>query len=244
MRDILDYTEKYNEYSFETYQVKYRRKKVIEEIEKYKPSSILEIGCGDNPLFLDVLGVDFTIVEPSSYFASNAIRLSNKYKRNVKVICDFFENTIDNHNGYDMIICSALLHEIEKPLDFLLNLFSICDTDTIIHINVPNANSMHRILALESGLISSKYDMTKRNIELQQNSVFDVKTLSGLVCNAGGTVIDSGTFFIKPFSHAQMLDLLNSEIITEKVLDGFYNISRYMPDLGSELYVTCKKEDS
>lgn len=241
MRDILDYTEKYNQYSFETYQVKYRRKKVIEEIEKYKPSSILEIGCADNPLFLDVLGVDFTIVEPSTLFSSNAIELSKKYKRNVKVICDFFENTIDNHNRYDMIICSALLHEIENPHDFLLSLFSICDTDTIIHINVPNANSMHRILALESGLISNIYDMHKRNIELQQNSVFDIKTLSNLIYSAGGSVIDSGTFFIKPFSHAQMLSLLNNEIITENVLDGFYNMSSYMPNLGSELYVTCKK---
>lgn len=56
MRDIKLYTERYVERSFETYQVEYRRKKVLSEISKYDPASILEIGCGVKPLFLDVSG--------------------------------------------------------------------------------------------------------------------------------------------------------------------------------------------
>lgn len=240
MRDITEYTEKYNECSFESYQVKYRKKKVIDEINKYRPSSILEIGCGDTPLFLDVKDTDFTIVEPSEYFASRAIELSKEHGRSVRVIHGFFENSIDILDRYDMIICSCLLHELENPAAFLQKMFSLCDKNTIVHINVPNANSMHRVLALESGLISSKYDMSQRNIEFQQHSVYDMHSLSELICSKGGIIIDSGSYFVKPFSHKQMMDLLRQGIITEKVLDGLYNISTYMPDLCSEIYVTCK----
>ena len=95
MRDIEEYTKKYNEQSFEPYMVKYRRKKVLEEIEKYSPVSVLEIGCGMEPLFKDVLESEFTIVEPSVEFALNANELSKKMGRNIVIIQDFFENTVD-----------------------------------------------------------------------------------------------------------------------------------------------------
>ena len=139
-----------------------------------------------------------------------------------------------------MVICSSLLHEVEKPEVLLKAIFSVCNESTIVHINVPNAKSFHRILAYESGMIKNVHDMSKRNIELQQNRVFDIETVAELVRGCGGTMIDSGTYFVKPFTHKQMLDLLEEKIIDEDVLNGFYTMTKYMPDLGSELYVTCK----
>lgn len=65
MRDINLYTEKYHERSFGVYQARYRRKKIIEEIEKYKPQAILEIGCGDYPLFTDVGGHSPSLSHPT-----------------------------------------------------------------------------------------------------------------------------------------------------------------------------------
>ena len=51
MRDINDYTSKYLQEGFEDYQVMFRRKKIIEILEKYRHNSILEIGCGIEPMF-------------------------------------------------------------------------------------------------------------------------------------------------------------------------------------------------
>ena len=53
MRDISKYVDSYVEYikEFEFYQVKYRRKMILEWIKNYKPQKILEIGCGMEPLF-------------------------------------------------------------------------------------------------------------------------------------------------------------------------------------------------
>ena len=51
MRDIHDYEIKYKEEPCETYQVKYRRKKVLELLKKNENKYILEIGCGLEPIF-------------------------------------------------------------------------------------------------------------------------------------------------------------------------------------------------
>ena len=51
MRNIINYQEKYLGEPFEAVQVCYRRKKVIELLEKYKHNNILEIGCGLEPLY-------------------------------------------------------------------------------------------------------------------------------------------------------------------------------------------------
>ena len=51
MRDIEKYTTDYLVQDFEVYQVEYRRRMIAEQIEKYQPQRILEIGCGKEPLF-------------------------------------------------------------------------------------------------------------------------------------------------------------------------------------------------
>ncbi len=51
MRNINDYTTTYKQSDFESIQVKYRRKKVLEQINKFESKRILEIGCGLEPLF-------------------------------------------------------------------------------------------------------------------------------------------------------------------------------------------------
>lgn len=79
MRDIDKYTDDYvgiELKEFEAYQVKYRRRLVLEQIEKYRPKKILEIGCGMEPLFCYVKNADFTIIEPSEYFCQNAKKLA------------------------------------------------------------------------------------------------------------------------------------------------------------------------
>ncbi len=55
MRNIENYVEKYTKAGFEDYKVLYRRKKILEVIEKYHSKKILEIGCGMEPLFQYVL---------------------------------------------------------------------------------------------------------------------------------------------------------------------------------------------
>lgn len=241
LRDIDDYTEKYIQGGFEFIQVEYRRKKVLEIIKKEKPSTLLEIGCGMKPLFLDLPDVKTTVIDPSVKFCKNAESLNVAGKH--IIINDFFDsNFINKYSpvGFDMIICSGLLHEVGNPSELLNAIHKGCKENTIVHINVPNANSLHRLIAKEAGLIEDIHAMSERNTMFQQNVVFDMRSLEDIVCSSGFEIVEEGSYFVKPFTHWQMQEMINRKIIDAKILDGLDGLTKYIPEFGSEIYVNCK----
>ena len=190
MRDLDKYTDEYNIANFEDYQIRYRKRKILEVIEEHAPKRILEIGCGMDPLFnyVEDRKIDlFTVVEPSEVFYNNALVLSKKVDMNIKCKNAYFQYEKEYYDdNYDMIICASLLHEIENVEEFCKNIYDVARKHTVIHINVPNAASMHRELAKCMGLIKNNTQLTERNIQFQQSRVFNIKTLTELLERWGG----------------------------------------------------------
>lgn len=246
MRNLSKYAEDYSQQPFDQTHLKFRRNKLIEKIKEYQHERILEISCGKRPFFQDF--VDFEeliIIEPTKVFYENALGLLKKrpeLNSKVVVMNDYFENLIDKLCTYklDFIILSNVLQEIEDISLFLKGLYKICNQDTIVHVVVPNAKSFHRLLAFEMGIIDSVYQLSDRNILLQQMTVFDLKSLSELLIKNGFSIIEAGTSFVKPFTHQQMHDMLKNNIINETTLDGLYKMTQFMPELGSEIFINCK----
>lgn len=243
MRDIDEYSNNYLELPFENYQVNYRRKKLLEIIKRYKHKKILEIGCGIRPLFMDIDDFEeMTIVEPSMKFLEH-VKINDKKREKINIINGLLEdkvNVLKNRN-YDFIVVSNLLHEVEEPKLMMENLLVLCVNNTVVHINVPNAFSLHRLLALEMGIINDVHEKSLLQIHMQQNATFDLKSLTKFVTAAGFDVIEKGSYFPKYFTHKQMQDLLEKNIISEEVIDGMYKMEKYLPNYGSEIYVNIKR---
>ena len=89
-------------------------------------------------------------------------------------------------------------------------------------------------------IIDSIYKKSSKQIKLQQSHTYDIDTLEILVKKSGLSVIESGSYFIKPFTHKQMHKLLNSSEIDGQILDGLDRMIEHCPELGSEIFVTCK----
>ena len=245
MRDLADYQEKYNQPGFEDIQVRYRRKKILEEMEKASARRIVEIGCGMEPLFLHCSGFDrYVFFEPGDVFFRNADRLAK-------------EAAPDRITGYplpfsfreevramkpDFIVCASLLHEVEDPQALLRDIRETAGADTVIHLNVPNAFSLHRRLARAMGLMKDEREFSERNRALMQHQVFDAESLLALVDQCGLRVTDRGGMLLKPFAHAQMWDLTQSGLLTDRMLDGLYQLGNEMPELASEIWINCRRK--
>ncbi|HKS22192.1 MAG TPA: methyltransferase domain-containing protein [Thermoanaerobaculia bacterium] len=242
MIDIHDYEEKYaGQYAagtFETVLVRVRRKVVLEALARYAHGTILEVGCGLEPLFRFVDdGAAFTIVEPSPEFVQNARALAEG--RAVRVVEGFLE-TASLPETFDFIVVSSLLHEVSDPAALLAAVRSRCHAGTTVHFNVPNVRSFHRLLALESGLIGDLFEQSETERRFQRHTRFDRERLEALLRANGFEVLDCATYFVKPFTHAQMDALVQSGTCGPEVIEGLDRMTKYMPDMGCEIYANVR----
>jgi hypothetical protein len=90
------------------------------------------------------------------------------------------------------------------------------------------------------GLIGDLFEKSGTQRRMQQSHTFDVDSLAELVSQSGFQVVEQGTFFIKPFTHAQMSSLQAAGLVTDLMLDGLYGLSRHFPDNGSEIFMNVR----
>jgi SAM-dependent methyltransferase len=244
MIDIDDYSRKYAvqyaEKTFETVLVGVRRKVVLESLRRHLHHSVLEVGCGLEPLFLFESDAAFTIVEPSPEFARNARALAGG--REVDVIESFLEAAAPSLAGraFDFIVVSSLLHEVGDPAALLAAVRSLCHAGTTVHVNVPNVRSFHRLLALEAGLIGDLFEASETERRFQRHTRFDSASLAEMLRAGGFEILDSASYFIKPFTHAQMDALMQSGTCGPAVIEGLEKMTKYMPELGCEIYANAR----
>lgn len=246
MRDIDDYSQNYLKPGFEQYKVEYRRKKILELLQAYNHKNILEIGCGTEPLFT-YLSEEFkegkiekyTFVEPSDVFYDIAASKIEEGS-NVVGIKGIFDSTKFSKNEFDFIICASLLHELEDPAEMVREIECLCSPETHVLFIVPNADSFHRQLGVAMHIIEDTKQFSENNIKFQQNSVFDETSLCNMLNDNGMDVMECRDFFIKPFSHEQMYNMMEQGIINNQTLDALYLLSDRMKGIGSELYAIAK----
>jgi protein-L-isoaspartate O-methyltransferase len=237
-RDLTSYTEQYRRLPFEPVQALFRRQRVLAEIARYAPRRLLEVGCGHSSLHTDLSGMHITVVEPAPEFASKA-RSSVMAGSDVTVIEACLEVVDPPERPFDMVIVSCLLHEVDHPKALLAAVRQMCGIDTIIHVNVPNARSLHRLLAVAMGLIGRPEEYSQTQAAMQQRGIYDMESLESELAAAGLVVRERGGLFVKPFTHSQMQDLVDQGFMTPSMLDGLGRLAETLPELGSEIWVNA-----
>jgi SAM-dependent methyltransferase len=237
------YAEQYAEDQFETVLVEIRRRRVLESILPHEPRCVLEVGCGMEPLFSFYERFQqHTIVEPSPRFTENARRLAGSDDR-VEVVEGTLEDRIGALEGrrFDAVVVSSLLHEVPDARALLQAVRVVCDERTVIHVNVPNVRSFHRLLAVEGGLIEDVFVPSEMERRFGRHDRFDATTLQALLESEGFRPFAMGTYFVKPFTHAQMDAVLASPAFDRSaLLRGLDGMIKHMPDLGCELYANLR----
>lgn len=236
-RDLNQYSKAYAAQPFEPVMVKYRRIRTLEMLGDVSGCRILEIGCGSEPASAWIpVYQSLTILEPAEAFFQSALVQTQGFEK-VHVIHSSAENIQHLPEApFDVILLNSLLHELQHP-DILLNaLHPWCHAGTRILINVPNAWSFHRQLAVKMDLIPFPEFLSQANLTFQQATVFNTSSLKALCEGCHYEVQNALTSFIKPFTHAQMQEMLDKGLLSDNLLEGLYQMSSEMPDAGAEIF--------
>lgn len=238
-----NYAANYSEESFELVMVRVRRKRVLRSVGDVKGKVVVEVGCGMEPVTAAMSeAAQRTVVEPAAAMA-DAARRALAGQPDARVIQGFFEDVAATPalpGPVDVVIVSSLLHEVADPERLLAAVRSICAPDALVHVNVPNVRSFHRLLALEAGIIRDLFEASETERRFQRKTRFDMAKLLGMVTRCGFAVRESGTYFVKPFTHEQMRRALASGIIDDTVLEGLERMSAHLPDHGAEMYADLR----
>ena len=242
MKNIESYTQEYlQDFGFEGEMVRYRRQLVLNRLAEHAPKVIVEVGCGSEMQAAAYAAQggsweSWTVVEPSQEFSD--IARGNELP-NFSVVQGFFEDVVDEMpTDPDFILCSGLLHEVPDADRLLSSVRERMGRDTVLHVNVPNARSMHRLLARSMGLIQDLKSISARNKSLQQPRVYDLEDLTDQMEGHGLTIFKQGGILVKPFTHKQMEPL--PEMLGREVMDGLFRLGEEMPEIASEIYVEAR----
>lgn len=244
-RDLRAYEDAYaTDYDFEAVQVRFRREAVLRCLLAHRPRSVVEIGCGLEPLLPHYLqaGGDgvarWIVAEPADRFAAAAREVAALHP-GMHVYQGLFEDVapaiVAAHGAVDLVVCSGLLHEVPDPAAMLRAICGAMAPGAVLHLNVPNALSLHRRLAVAMGLIREPGEFSARNLQMQHQRVYSPGSLRQDVESAGLRVAASGGIFLKPFTHAQMQGVV--ALLGSDILPGLAVLGAQLPELASEIYV-------
>lgn len=245
-RDIERYTEDYlAHYGFEQVLVEYRRRVVLEQLSMVRPAVVLEIGCGSELLYQHYLRhaaplERWVVIEPAPAFCASARRAALP---GMTVIEGFLEQSRPAVRAAlprppDLVICSGVLQEVPSSGAMLRAIHATMDGRSRLHVNVANAASLHRRLALAMKLIPTLDAMSERNQLLQQHRVYDFPALVSDLEAAGFAVEERGGYLVKPFTHKQMEAI--APALGDAVLDGLFELGRREPELACEIFVNAR----
>lgn len=133
-------------------------------------TKILDIGGGDGSCWddldfrytVDLLDFDKTLSDQSTYYRN--IFLSDIENDNISCRC----------SKYDVVCLMGILEHVQDPVSLLKAAGSCAST---IFITVPNAESFHRYLGVELGIIDDIHQLDVQDIRIGHKRVYDYNML-------------------------------------------------------------------
>ncbi len=200
-----------------------------------KNKHVLHMGLGNGLVarFLDNIVSKQTIIEGSSLILDK-FSFSSKKTDFIEVL---FEN-FQSENKFDIILANHVMEHVANPINVLNYIKLFLGKRGKIFITVPNANSIHRLIGVEMGLLKDIFELNKSDIKAGHKRVYNLKSLSNDVIKAGLNIEDSGGYNLKMVSLSQMQGW------SQELLDAIFTVSKSIPkEICTNLWIICTKKE-
>jgi 2-polyprenyl-3-methyl-5-hydroxy-6-metoxy-1,4-benzoquinol methylase len=132
--------------------------------------------------------------------------------------------TVDIGGDFDHVLATNVLGDLLDPVRFLRAARERLAAEGLLHLTVPNPHSIHRLCALELGLIGSLTEISDRGEQWGTRAMWTAEELERLVSQAGLATVAKEGIMLKPLPNAMMAEL------PDTVIEGFIRASRQLPD--------------
>lgn len=197
-------------------------------------SSCLELGSADGQMtemLLDVFERVTSVDGSPTYVEQVRERFADR--DGLEVEESLFED-YSTSERYDTIVATHILEHVEDPVDVVRRARDWVAPDGRLVIAVPNALSIHRLAAVEMGLLGDPHELNERDERLGHRRVYDPDALRADLESAGWTVETSGGVFLKVLTNAQI-----EEWFTPEMEQGFYRLGERFPEHAAEIFAVC-----
>lgn len=154
---------------------------------------------------------------------------------NLKTYSNLFEE-FSPRERFDTIVASFILEHVADPPTVLKKASSWLKPKGQIVVIVPNADSLHRRLAVCMGLQKATSDLGPTDVAMGHRRVYTVARVEGDIEAAGLVVKRRLGLFVKPLPQSRMTDF------PDNMLAGFVKLGEVVPiELSSTLAFDCRK---
>jgi 2-polyprenyl-3-methyl-5-hydroxy-6-metoxy-1,4-benzoquinol methylase len=211
--------------------------------KKYAYEKILDYFIGKNVLELGSDGTatssvlvrcskKLTIVDMQDKFSTQLKK--DKKLKNAKFILSQWESFKPKKKYSDIFLTDSLEH-VQNPVNLLKLIRSWLSKEGRLHIIVPNALSLHRLLGVELGFLKSPYELNKNDIESGHVKVYDHNILKEEIKQAGLSILSCQGVQLKLNTDVQLANLPQS------FSDATNKLSYLFNENCAEIYICCTK---
>ena len=184
-------------------------------IPEYGGQSALELGCGKG-LWTKLLCERYDSVDVVDgagallkQVTSRNINCKAKLTGHLALVENFKH---DLGKKWEHIYMTFLLEHLLDPVSVLKKIKNYLHKDGRIFLAVPNANSVHRVVAFRMGLIKNISELSDNDKRVGHRRVYTLELLRSQVNKAGLKIVREKLVGLKPLSLKQMMDL-SQEVI-------------------------------
>jgi 2-polyprenyl-3-methyl-5-hydroxy-6-metoxy-1,4-benzoquinol methylase len=213
----------------------------FEILKKFlKGKKVIELGCSRGFLTQKLAGIcEAVIVVEGSEKNINHAKDKTKNCSNVQFYHSLWQDFEYSGSDVSDVVFFQGLEYLDKEIGFrvLNKIRGWLEPNGRLHVVVPNALSLHRKIAYYMGIIKDVHELSERDKMFgQKKEVYDKETLFSELKECGFKVSRWEGIFLKPLPNVMMMNL------NEKIIRGFYEISKELPDYCAHIFATCEQK--
>lgn len=199
-------------------------------------ATVLELGCATGRMTEALVAAGASVV---------AVDHSPAYLERAADRClpavEWIEADVESHvqtedRRFDHVVATNLVHELADPLAFVGAAAACLRPSGHLHLTLQNPRSLHRLVAVEMGLIDELDEISDRGHAFGTRRMLGRAELEQLGTANRLRVVASTGLCLKPLPNAEMARLAPA------VLAGFAAAARHVPDVAAINYVVFGRD--